>query len=74
MFLCRPSPDLVNRLMDMLEKSPLVPKWKFCDQDLLSTFFGGGGEAISDLGVAKNRIGDPWMPVEYHYNALRTLK
>jgi hypothetical protein len=60
--------------MDMLKKCPLVPMWKFCDQDLLSTFFGGGGEASSNLGVATEKIGELWMPVQYYYNALRTLR
>jgi hypothetical protein len=75
MFLCRPSRELMVRIRKMLDTSPLVPDWKFPDQDLISTFFGGGGEEPENWGdVAKEEIGDQWMRVPYYYNALRTLR
>ena len=59
----------------MLDTSPLVPSWKFCDQDLIGTFFGGGGEAPEGWGdITKEELGDQWMPLPYYYNALKTLR
>jgi hypothetical protein len=76
MFLCRPSADLYNRLKKMLDTSPLVPGWKFCDQDLIGTFFGGGGvKNEKDWGdITKEELGDDWMPVPYYYNALKPMR
>lgn len=76
MFLCRPSAGLYDRLKKMLDTSPLVPDWKFCDQDLIGTFFGGGGaKNEKDWGdITKEELGDDWMPVPYYYNALRPMK
>lgn len=75
MFLCRPSVELFNRMKKMLDTSPLVHTWKFCDQDLIGTFFGGGGEAPEGWGeITKEELGDQWMPLPYYYNALKTLR
>ncbi|KIM24985.1 glycosyltransferase family 8 protein [Serendipita vermifera MAFF 305830] len=75
MFLCRPSRDLMARMRKMLDTTPLIANWKFCDQDLIGTFFGGGGEEPEGWGdITKEEIGDPWMHVPYYYNALKTLK
>jgi hypothetical protein len=76
MFLCRPSEDLFGRIKKMLDTSPLVPGWKFCDQDLIGTFFGGGGAIDEkDWGdLTKKEIGDQWMPIPYYYNALKPMR
>ena len=59
----------------MLDTTPLVASWYFCDQDLIGTFFGGGGEDPQNWGdITKEEIGDPWMPVPYYYNALWPLR
>jgi len=58
-----------------MDTSPLVAGWKFCDQDLVSTFFGGGGESPDKWGdVTKEDMGDKWMPVPYYYNALKPVR
>ena len=74
MFLCRPSKDILSRMKKMLDNSPLVTGWKFCDQDLIGTFFGGGGERPEKWGVTKEELGDKWMPVPYYYNALKPVR
>jgi hypothetical protein len=74
MFLCRPSKDVLKRMKKMLDTSPLVGGWKFCDQDLIGTFFGGGGESPEKWGVTKEELGDAWMPVPYYYNALKPVR
>ncbi|KIM24984.1 glycosyltransferase family 8 protein [Serendipita vermifera MAFF 305830] len=75
MFLCRPSRDLMKRMRKMLDTSPRIANWKLCDQDLIGTFFGGGGEEPEGWGdITKDEIGDPWMRVPYYYNALRTMR
>ncbi|KAG8760380.1 hypothetical protein FRC14_003237 [Serendipita sp. 396] len=76
MFLCRPSKELLGRMRKMLDTSPLVPTWKFCDQDLIGNFFGGGGSKDpSDWGeITKEELGDQWLPVPYYFNALKPLR
>ncbi|KAG8835470.1 hypothetical protein FRC17_003037 [Serendipita sp. 399] len=71
-----PSKDLLGRMRKMLDTSPLVPTWKFCDQDLIGNFFGGGGSKDpSDWGaITKEELGDPWLPVPYYFNALKPLR
>jgi len=58
----------------MLDNSPLVTGWKFCDQDLIGTFFGGGGERPEKWGVTNEELGDKGMPVPYYYNALKPVR
>lgn len=60
----------------MLDTSPLISTWKFCDQDLIGNFFGGGGSTNEkDWGeVTKEELGDVWMPIPYYYNALKPVR
>lgn len=63
------------RVKKMLDTSPLVSTWKFCDQDLIGTFFGGGGESAENWGdITKEELGDPWLAIPYYYNALKLVK
>lgn len=65
----------MSRIKKMLDTSPLVPTWKFCDQDLIGTFFGGGGADPSQWGdISAEEIGDSWIPIPWYYNALKTLR
>lgn len=59
----------------MLDTSPIIQNWRFCDQDLITVFFGGGGEKPEDWGdIKKEDLGDLWMGIPYIYNGLKHLR
>ncbi|KAG8760379.1 hypothetical protein FRC14_003236 [Serendipita sp. 396] len=59
----------------MLDTSPLVPTWKFCDQDLIATFFGGREPKDPSYWgeITKEELGDPWLPVLYYVPVVEEL-
>lgn len=70
----RPSSQLLIRMKKMLDNTPIIRNWRFCDQDLLTVFFGGGGEKPQDWGIEKEELGDLWMGLPYYYNALIPMR
>lgn len=74
MFVFRPSGELLGRITKMLDNTPIIQSWRFCEQNLLTVFFGGGGEKSEDWGIKKEELGDLWMGIPYYYNALITMR